>query len=259
MPWALRDIGAGLARGGLWFRLAMTDIQQTYRRSIFGAAWIALSFGAFVLVKIFVFGSFVPGDVSYFSMWVAIGFWVWMLVQGAVVDGCNVFVNSRSWILGTSLPLSIYVFQAITRVMLRFIWSIPVIAIVIWHYDVVPTVTWLWAIPGLILIVMNIIWAQIFLGVICARFRDVAHLVQSIMLVMFFLTPILYIPSMLKDKAYLLVYNPFTHFLALMRGPMVDNVFPVLAWHVTGSITIIGWIVALVTYQTMGRKVPFMV
>jgi len=259
MFWALQDLQSGFARVGLWLRLALTDIQQTYRRSLFGMAWIAFSFALFVLAKIFVFGSFVAGDSDYFSLWLSIGFWIWLLIQGGVVDGCNVFVNARSWILGTNLPLSTYVFQTLTRVIIRFFWSLPVIILIMTFYKWSPSLVWLWAIPGFLIVVMNIIWVTIFLGVLCARFRDLTHLTQSMMQVMFFLTPILYLPKMLGPRAILLNYNPFTHFLALIRGPLVDYTVPVLAWQVVGVITIVGWCIALIVFQKMGRKVPFMV
>jgi len=79
------------------------------------------------------------------------------------------------------------------------------------------------------------------------------------MRVMFFLTPILYMPEQMGDKAYLLNYNPFTHFVALIRDPIVLGSFPYLAWIVVVAITIIGWISALTVFHIWGRRVPFWV
>jgi len=75
MGWALRDFFAGAKSYPLWFRLALVDIQQIYRRSLFGLAWVAMSFGIFVFVKVFIFGQFAPVGSGYFAGWVAIGFW----------------------------------------------------------------------------------------------------------------------------------------------------------------------------------------
>ena len=237
----------------------MTDIQQIYRRSLLGMAWIGVSFAMFVGIKILIFGSFVSVESDYFGIWLGVGFWVWLLVLSLVVDGCNVFVNARPWIMGTNLPFSVYAFQIVARSFMRFLFTVPIIIFIMIYYKWMPNWGWLWALPGIVVIMLNGLWVQFFLGTICARFRDVSHLMQSIMQVMFFITPILYVPKMLGPRAALLNWNPFTHFVGVVRDPIMTGEVPILAWQVVGTITIVGWIAAFIVYQKQGRHIPFRV
>ena len=259
MRWALKNVWAGLRRKDLWSRLAITDIQQTYRRSVLGMAWIALSFGLFISVKIVIFGSFASVDGRSFAIWLAVGFWVWTFLTDAVVNGCNSFIAARPWIIGTNIPLPVYVFQTTTRSLIRFSFSLPVVVGVLVFFQWEFSLQWFWTLAGFLALIVNCMWVQLFLATICSKYRDFGHLTQSIMQVMFFLTPILYTPEQLGDKAYLLNYNPFTHYLAIIRDPIYYQTFPVLSWQVVGIFTVVGWGLALAAFQKIGPEVPFRV
>jgi len=259
MTWAFQNLRNGFLRHTLWLRLAITDIQKTYSRSILGMAWIALSFGLFIGVKILIFGSFANIDGRSFAIWLSIGFWIWTLLSSIVVDGCNSFIAARPWIIGTNLPLSVYVFQTTTRGLIRFMFALPVIIGILFFYKWGPTSLWLWALVGFFVLIINCLWVQLFLAAFCTKYRDFSHLVQSVMRVMFFLTPILYTPEQLGDKAYILNYNPFTHYLAIIRDPIYYQKVPILSWQLVIAFTVIGWVIALITFQKMGREVPFRV
>lgn len=56
-----------------------------------------------------------------------------------------------------------------------------------------------------------------------------------------------------------MLYNPLTHYIAIVRDPIVSGVFPVLAWQIVGLITIFGWGLALYTLSKHGRRVAFWV
>jgi len=85
------------------------------------------------------------------------------------------------------------------------------------------------------------------------------HLVRAIMQVMFFLTPILYMPRQLGEKAAILDYNPFTHYLAIIREPIVYGTIPEKSWIIVGAITVIGWLFAFYLIKTRARNVAFWV
>lgn len=256
---AVSNLTAGAKMYPLWTRLAISDIQQTYRRSILGMAWITFSFALFIGVKILVFGSIASVDPKLFAAWLSVGFWIWAFVLGNVSDGCNSFINARPWILGTKLPLSVFLYQSLTRQLINFLFTAAVVAGVLFFMQWPVLKVWLWAIPGLLALVVNGMWVHVLLATIGAKHRDVIHLTQSMMRVMFFLTPILYMPEQLGDKAYLLNYNPFTHFLAVVRDPIVLGSVPDLSWTVVIAFTIGGWALALLAFQSWGRRVPFWV
>lgn len=256
---AFKDIGQALSRTNLWARLAVTDMQQTYKRSIVGIAWIAFAFGLFVAVKLLIFGSFAPGEPGEFAMWLTFGLWLFFFLQQTVVDGSNIFVHSRNWLLATDLPLTGFILQSIIRLLIKFAYQAPIVAFIVIYSKWTFTSGIWWALPGFLMILFNTIWVQLVLGVICTRFRDAAHLVQSIMGVMFFLTPILYFPSQIGPRAGLLDWNPLTHYIAIVREPIVYGTVPIKAWIIVGCITAVGWISAIILLQIFRKRVVFWV
>ena len=76
--------------------------------------------------------------------------------------------------------------------------------------------------------------ACLLLGAFCARFRDVAPIVGSIMQIAFFLTPIIWKPELIDGNAVYLVFNPFYPLLALVRDPLLGQVPDSEVWIAAG-------------------------
>lgn len=249
---------SGFKNRSLWWRLAWADMNQIYRRSIIGIFWIALSFVMFIGVKIFIFSAVLKNiDMAMYSLWVIVGYGIWQFIVHSVTDACSVFTSARSWILGTKLSYGTFVAQNVTRHLI----SLSLIALIILGAVLILRYKQSWValsiIPAVFMLIINSIWVHIVLGIVATRFRDVLHLVRAIMHVMFFLTPILYLPKSIGPKAAILNYNPFTHYLAIVREPIVNGRIDQLAWTVVISITILGWIAALVLLKTKVRNVVF--
>lgn len=237
------------------------DIVDTYRRSYFGLLWLLFSFAMFIGAKVLVFGGFAPPEMGAFAFTahLTVGFWLWMFISESVADGAAVFVRARSWILGTDISKAVFVYQSVCRIVIRAAFSLPVVIIVVILGGKHPSALWLTSFAGLIVFLISAVWVHAILGVICSKHRDLIHLAQATMRVFFFLTPILYVPSALGSKAYLLNYNPFTHYLAIIRDPIVYDVFPVLAWKVVGAITVVGVLLSIFAFSRMSRRVAYWV
>lgn len=254
-----RSFIKGFENYKLWWRLAMTELSIMYRRSILGLLWIIISFMMFIGVKIFIFGSIMNTDPILYSIWVTSGYALWLLIQNTVMDGANVFVAAKPWILGTRLPYGTFVAQNVARHFVNFsLISIVVIALLIaykWNINMTILTSFL----GLVVFIITSIWAHILFGITCAHNRDLMYLVRAIMHVMFFVTPILYMPDQLGDKAGFLNYNPFTHYLAIVRDPIAFGTIPYNSWIIVGGMTAVGFLAAFIAARTMGRKLAFWV
>jgi ABC-type polysaccharide/polyol phosphate export permease len=61
------------------------------------------------------------------------------------------------------------------------------------------------------------------------HFPDTQHLIEILLQILFYLTPIIYPPSILsaRGRLFLLVeWNPLTSVLELIRNPILDGVLP---------------------------------
>lgn len=242
-----------------WLALAWADWKTRYRRSALGAAWVFVSFAAFVGVKVLVFGAMSAQDLGFFAIWLAAGFLIWTYISANIVEGCNVFVLSARWIKGADLPYIGYVLQSVARNTIQLVLSAAVLVIALIVYpppSAAASLTILLAIPVLVL---NALWVQLALGVLCARHRDFIHLAQTLVRLLFFLTPILWVPADFGRFGDYAVYNPFTHYLAIVRDPLVFGTVPGMSWLIVLAITVCGVAASLIAFHQFRRKIVFWV
>jgi lipopolysaccharide transport system permease protein len=77
-------------------------------------------------------------------------------------------------------------------------------------------------VPAFLLTCFTLAWAGYVLGMACVRYRDIIQVVTNWMLLVFFLTPIMWMPTFLPNEYHFLIdYNPFAQFLELLRNPFL--------------------------------------
>jgi ABC-type polysaccharide/polyol phosphate export permease len=62
------------------------------------------------------------------------------------------------------------------------------------------------------------------LSILCTRYRDIIQVVNNLIQVAIFLTPVLWMPELLSTRAQdLLPWNPFAVFVAIVRDPLLGR------------------------------------
>ena len=247
----------GLRQSRLWWALALEDIRSRYMRSFMGIGWVIISFALFVVVKIVVFTPLSSEDTSHFANYIVIGFFIWNFIAMSLVDGCTAFINAQSWIKGMKIPLSVFVYQVVTKNVLLNIVNLGVVFVTMLIFR--PELTWvaLWALPFTLLLIINAIWVSFLFSTLGARFRDVQHLVTTIMRVLMFLTPILWMPEDIGALWEILKYNPFAHYIILIRAPILQGIIPMDSLYYVLGITLAGSLAAIIAYQYGRKRVVF--
>jgi ABC-type polysaccharide/polyol phosphate export permease len=73
-----------------------------------------------------------------------------------------------------------------------------------------------------------------FLAIICVRFTDVKHLINSSIQLLFYITPVIWQPHFLSEKYqdYLLL-NPLYWFMSILRDPLIGSEINIFPWLLT--------------------------
>ena len=224
----------------LWTSLALEDLHDRYRRTVFGLLWIVLSFALFVLVKVLVFGQLTTASTSEFGIFVTLGFGLWTYINAMVMDACTAYMHARPWILGTATPYPVFLLQAVYRNLLIFAMVLLVMAVAMfWKQS-----PWDWqalaVLPGLLVFPLTSLWLASILAPFCARWRDLHHAVQTGLRLIFFATPILWMPAASGKLALIARINPLSHFVAIVRDPLMYNHIPLDSWKVVLAINAVG-------------------
>ena len=256
---ALRDVVEGAGAFRLWGLLGWQDVRQRYRRSTLGPFWLTISMGALVGGLGVLYSGLFKMDVADYLPFVAAGLIVWGLVSGLITEGCSVFIEAEGAIKQVNLPLSIYVYRVVWRSIIIFAHNIIIYVAAAVLFSIHPGWVGFLALPGLVLLCLNGVWMGLLLGLMSARFRDVPQIVASVVQVTFFLTPIIWKPELLPDRAFMLDFNPFFHFVELVRGPALGQAPGLVSWLAVLGITLGGWLVTLLMYRRYRWRIAYWV
>ena len=238
---ALFDIVEGARVTHLWGRLGWQDIRRRYRRSTLGPFWITISMGLLIAVLGTLYGGLFKVDGSNYVPYLTLGFVTWTLVNGLITDGCTAFVSASNIIQQARLPLSVHVYRVVWRNLLIFFHNAVIFVVVAIVFSVWPGWTGLLAIPGMVLLCVNGVWGGMLLGAFAARFRDVPPIIASIVRIAFFVTPIIWMPELLPNRAVLpMNLNPFFHVLEVVRAPLLGEVPSAVSWLAMIGMTFTG-------------------
>ena len=254
---AIRDLVLGARARHLWGLLGWQDIRRRYRRSVLGPFWLTISMGVFVAALGTLYGSLLRVELSVYVPYLALGFIVWTLVASSFTEGCVAFTGAEGIIKQTTQPLSVHVYRIVWRNVIVFFHNAVIFVVVALVFSHWPGWTGLLALPGLVLVCVSCVWAGLLLAIVSARFRDVPPLVASLMRVMFFLTPIIWMPSLLPGRALLLELNPFYHFLELVRAPLLGQAPGLVSWLAVAGIALGGWLLTFVMFRRYRRRIAY--
>lgn len=252
------DLVAGLRMADLWQTFAWDEIQQRYRRSLLGVAWIVIAYAMFVGGVSIIFSAFSREDGSFFLMHVAIGYAAFTFIVGNITDGCTVFTGARVWIQSIALPHSIHIYRSICRSIFTFALQFIVAAVIIVAAGWRPSLINLMVLPAIAVLLLNAVAIQYLMGLISARFRDFTHLVSSITRLLLFVTPILWVRSDLGNaRSQFVDFNPLAHYIEIFRAPLMGLEPRPLSWIVVAGLTIAVWIAAAWAASSMRRRLAY--
>ena len=256
---ALEDVATGLRRWRLPAALARLDIRNRYRGSVLGPFWLTLSTAVMVVGLGLLYSSLFKMELAGYLPFIAVSLIVWNMISQTVTDACTSLTSVEGIIRQVPLPFSVHVLRCVFRNALISAHSLPLIVLVFLACGTMPGPEVVLLIPGLALVVVNAFFVALFLGMLCARFRDIGPIVASLMQLAFFMSPVLWKPELLGDKAKWLPLNPFYVLMETVRGPLVEGGVPGLVWLSAGLYTLLVAGVAMAFFTRFRGRIAFWV
>lgn len=220
---AFSDFRSGLSLWPLWMRLGWNDILQRYRRSMLGPFWLTASMAIMVIALGILYAELFNTPIHDFLPYLCVGLLVWNLISSFLIEGGTLFTGAESYIKQIRLPYSVYVYRSIWSKLIIFAHNFVIYFGVLIYFEIWPGATALLAIPGLLLVLINGAAANLWIGMVSARFRDVPQLINSGVQIVFFITPIMWKPELLRTRVYIAEWNPFYHLVEIVRAPLLGS------------------------------------
>lgn len=237
--------------------LAAEQLRANYRHSMLGLIWIGVGFACFAGVKIVIFGSISDQSAAFFTSWLLSGFLAWMLISSFTTKACSVFISSKSWINGVRLPFSVFIYKSIWEEIIKTAFNLFVATTIIMIFGEFSRIGMFFALFAIPLFALTAIPVFIILGVLCAYSRDLLHSVQTFMRILFFATPIIWIPQPGTVTQLVADANPLSYFLMLFRKPLMEGTLPITAVLVWAVITVFLWGIAALIFRSQRNNVIY--
>ena len=229
----------------VWSLLAWQSIRQRYRRSTLGPRWMTISMAVQMatmgLLVTFLFNH----SFQRFLPYLCLGVIFWTFYSTLLNEGAGTFLTYATYIKAIKRPFSLYVFAMIYKSILESAHHLVIYVIIAMVFLVAPGINTLWLLFTLPLALLNVGWSMLFLAIVSARFRDVPMIIQSILTVTFWITPIIYFPDQLGNKRILVDINPIAHMIDILRLPLLNQAPTALNLWVACGMAAVGWFVTM--------------
>jgi lipopolysaccharide transport system permease protein len=162
-------------------------------------------------------------------------------------------------IRNVAMPSWFFAVRALSKHLINLLHNVVIIVGVMWYYQVPLTAnTWL-LVPGLLLVTLNLYWLLHGLGLAGARFRDIELLINSLVPLLFFISPVIYRADSLPAALNVVWLNPFSYMIEAVRTPLLGGTPPVLTWAVLVGMLLVGSSLTWLYQRKQGKNLAFWV
>jgi ABC-type polysaccharide/polyol phosphate export permease len=241
----------------LILQFALKDFKIRYTHSLLGYAWSVLNPLIFSVIYYLVFSVFIRYDVPNYPGYLLLGIVLWSFFAEGSTNGVASLL-ARAGILGkVAMSRHVVVFAAILNALLTFAIGLVILAALLALTGTRPG----WPLLAFPLLLADLLLmtagVALLLAPLHVRFRDVGYLWGVAVQIGFWLTPIIYDPSMLPARwRWLVTYNPLGRIVLYSRQVVLYGTWP--DWVGVGKTSLVAVGVALagwVVFQRLQRRV----
>lgn len=223
-----RLVGPGARAWGLFAQFFRREATTRYLGSVTGLAWALVHPIALLAVYHFVFTSIFRATGfagSSFLAFVAVGLWPWLAAQEAIQRAAVSVPGYGGLIRKVAFPHEVVVYASVAATLaLHFAGYVVVLAALRATGEPVHLVGLLLAIPLWAILAIAVAGLALALASLQVFVRDVEHVLMPVLMMLMYLTPILYPLSLVPGNLRPWVAaNPFTWLVDRLRAALLEG------------------------------------
>lgn len=259
---AYRDICDGLRSHNIWITLVRRDFRLMFKRTKLGPIWIVINTFIRVFFIGLIFSSLTHKILSDYLFYLGSGYIAWHLISGLLKSSCDVFIKNAQYITNIKLPYSSHVIHNVSVNLVQYFYQFLIWApcYLVGRPDGSHLMNILLIFPGLAVIAFNGFFFGLFIGVLSARYRDLKEFFSSFIQILFFVTPVIWVPEHMTFIQQLICdVNPLYPFLEMLRAFMQGLLPPLYCVELVILYTIINVFLGFITFSRFRSKIVFWV
>ena len=201
--------------------LVVRELKARYKNSVLGFLWSLLNPLGMMLVFTVVFTVFWPDNqVDNYPVFLLCGLLPWNYFSAGIMGSIHSIVGNAGLVKKIYFPREILPIAAVLAQLVNFLLALVVLfaVLIAFHANIS---SWVWVLPLVILIqTCFMLGMALILSTLNVFYRDVAMVMDVVMLAWFFLTPIFYPIERLPRSYELLGISLDVHWLMHVLNPM---------------------------------------
>ncbi len=256
---AWRDLYESFNRRRGWIALAKNDVISRYRRTVLGPWWIVLGTGMALGGMAIVWSTLFGMTMSEFFPYITAGYVTWMFISSVIIEGCYTFTDGQAIAIMRNMPMSksMHAARLVARNAIIFVHTLAIFGVGALIYGVDVNMNTLLFIPGILILILVAFPVSLLFGVIGLRYRDFGPALGAMLTVLFLVTPILWKTEQLGERGYYAFFNPLTHFISIIRDPLLGKMPNIISYEISVGLTLTLWALALWIFSRSRNRLIF--
>jgi ABC-type polysaccharide/polyol phosphate export permease len=233
----------------LIIQFALKDFKIRYSHTVLGYVWSVLNPLIFTLTYYVVFSIFIRFEVINYPGYLLLGIVLWNFFSEGTSHGATSLLARGGIVTKIPMRRQLIVYAAVLNAMISFVINLAVLALVLWATGS-PVRSSILTFPVALLdVVMLTLGIALLLAPIHVRYHDVGHLWMVVLQLGFWLTPIVYVDTVVPERwRWLVDLNPMARILSHARESLIWGTWtsPSIVFGTTmfcGLVLLVGWLV----------------
>ncbi|MCX7917805.1 MAG: ABC transporter permease [bacterium] len=192
----------------LLFFLIWKDIKVKYKQTIFGIGWAILQPLFMMIIFTLFFGKFakIPSDNIPYPIFSYTGLIIWTYFANSLLFAVESIVRHQNVVTKIYFPKILLPLSSILSHLLDFLISFFVLIFFLLFYKISPTGNIIYLPIFILISILTAFSVSLYLSALNVYYRDVRYIMNFLIQVWFFLTPITYPTSIIPEK-FRLIYG----------------------------------------------------
>jgi ABC-type polysaccharide/polyol phosphate export permease len=199
--------------------LVQRELKGRYRGTFLGFLWSFVSPLMLMVIYVGVFSLTMRVPVPNYPAFVLTGLLPWNCFTASMMEGMHAVMANGNLVKKVHLPAEIFPLVAVISNMAHFVFSLPVLLAVL-VYSGLPLTPSMLLLP--VLLVLQFLFSGAFallLSSLAVQFRDLTHIVPNLVMMWFYLTPVVYTLEMVPPRLQpLMRLNPLCGLMHAYRA-----------------------------------------
>ncbi len=228
--------------------LVLKDLKLKYRGSVFGFLWSLANPLIMIVVYTIAFTYFLQRESEGFVFYLMLGILAWTFFASSISGSTGSIADNGGLVKSVFFPRAILPLATVLFNLAQYLLTIVVfLPFMLVFYGIAPAAPMLLFPVFLLLQSLFTIGLALLLSTATAFFRDVKHLVEVGLAVLFWLTPIVYTLATLPDRVRVaIMFSPMAPFITAYHNIFYDRVWPdPITWALAVGYAVVALLIGL--------------